>query len=343
MEDIKNFSPEELEKEFVLSGDKPFHARQVFSWIYKRGVFDFEYMSDIPCALRERLSARFYILGADIIKTIESKDKTFKVLLHLKDGNHIEAVVIPEKERVTGCISSQVGCKFGCVFCASGALGFKRNLTVGEIIEEVLYLKDKSFDNKLTHLVFMGTGEPLDNYDNVMKAIRILNSSRGLNIGSRRITISTSGIIPGIKRLSCEKMQLELSVSLHAASDELRSRIMPINRKYPLAELIKACREYSAETNRQVTFEYTLIKGVNSSLEEAGNLCRLLEGFKLAKVNLIPSNYVKEAHFKPADEKSIFLFKDYLSKNNLRVTLRRERGADINAACGQLRLSYAKN
>ena len=343
MQDIKGFSLNELEKEFLSFGAKPYHARQVFSWIYKRGVLDFNRMSDIPQGLRSLLSERFYTLGFSLLKLLESKDGTKKLLLGTKERNCIEAVVIPAKARVTGCVSSQVGCRYRCGFCASGMLGFKRDLTAGEIIEEAIYLKDSAPENKLTHLVFMGTGEPMDNYANVIKAVRIINSSAGLNIGARRITISTSGIIPGIERLSSEGMQVELSVSLHAATDKLRSSLMPVNKKYHLKELIKACKAYSLKTNRQVTFEYILIKGVNSSLKDADDLFRLLQGFKLSKVNLIPSNYIAELECKPADKEEVASFKDYLAKRKVNVTLRKERGEDINAACGQLRLNYVKD
>ena len=343
MQDIKELDLKELEREFLSLKAKAYHARQVFSWLYKRGVLDFNYMSDIPQALRERLASRFYILGLGLLKSLKSQDGTQKILLGTKDGNCIEAVVIPAEGRVTGCVSSQVGCKYRCGFCASGLLGFKRDLTAGEIIEEVIYLKDNALDNRLTHLVFMGAGEPMDNYVNVLKAIRIINSSAGFNIGARRITLSTSGIIPGIERLSSEGLQLELSVSLHAASDELRSSLMPINKKYPLPKLIQACKEYSLKTNRQVTFEYILIQGINSSLKDAENLVKLLQDFKLSKINLIPSNYIAEFKFKPAEKKDVDSFKEYLVKRKINVTLRKERGKDINAACGQLRLNYAKN
>ncbi|OQB12911.1 MAG: putative dual-specificity RNA methyltransferase RlmN [Candidatus Omnitrophica bacterium ADurb.Bin205] len=343
MQDIKDLDLKNLEREFLALGAKPYHARQVFSWLYKRGVWDFNYMSDIPQALRGKLADRFYILGFKLLKHLESRDGTRKILLGTKDNNSIESVLIPANSRVTGCLSSQVGCKYGCSFCASGMLGFKRNLTAGEIIEEVIYLKDNALENRLTHLVFMGTGEPMDNYENVIKAIRIINSSAGLNIGARRITISTNGIIPGIERLSSEGLQLELSVSLHAATDELRSSLMPVNKSYPLSELIQACKEYSLKTHRQVTFEYILIKGLNSSLRDAEGLFRLLKDFKLAKVNLIPSNHIPELEFEPASKNSVDIFKDYLVKSRINVTLRKERGEDINAACGQLRLNYAKN
>lgn len=295
MQDIKEFNLKELESKFVSLGARAYHARQVFSWIYKRGVLDFSYMSDIPQALREKLAGKFFISEIKLLKLLKSQDGTQKLLLVLRDGNCVESVIIPTRDRVTGCVSTQVGCKFGCSFCASGLPGFKRSLTTGEIIDEVIYLKDTAPENKLTNLVFMGTGEPMDNYVNVMKAIRIINSAQGFNIGARKITISTSGIIPGINSLSREELQVELSVSLHAACDKLRSALMPVNKIYPLKELIKACREYSLKTNRQVTFEYILIKGVNSSIKNAQDLVSLLEGFKLSKVNIIPFKFYQGA------------------------------------------------
>ncbi len=342
MQDIKEFNLSELEEKFLSLGVKAYHARQVFSWIYKKGARNFASMSDIPQRLRESLAKEFYISEIKLVKLFKSKDGTIKLLLGLKDENCIEAVIIPTRGRVTGCVSSQVGCKLACSFCASGMLGFKRNLTVGEIIGEVMYLKEKSPDNKLTNLVFMGTGEPMDNYDNVMKAIRIINSGQGFNIGARKITISTSGIIPGIDRLSREGMQVELSVSLHAAEDKLRSTLMPVNKKYPLKDLIKACKEYSLKTKRQVTFEYVLIGGVNAGVNNAKDLVSLLRGFKLSKVNLIPFNTVKELKIESADKDMVKSFQDYLAQHGVHAILRKERGEDIDAACGQLRLNYAK-
>jgi 23S rRNA (adenine2503-C2)-methyltransferase len=221
-------------------------------------------------------------------------------------------------------------------------LGFTRNLTCPEMLEEVLQLKNNAKDKKLTHLVFMGIGEPLDNYDNVLNAIRTINSPHSFNIAARRITISTCGIIPEIKKLSKEGLQIELSISLHAADDKTRSALMPINKIYPLKELICACREYVKKTDRQVTFEYVLIKGINSDLQSALNLSRILKTLKLCKVNLIPANPIRELKIEPPNKLEILLFRDYLLKSGINVTLRRPRGQDIEAACGQLRLGYEK-
>jgi len=339
MKDIKDLNLNELEAVIEDWGVSRFRGRQIFSWIYQRGVVDFDAMTDLPLDLRRKLKKNFCIQSAILIKRLKSQDGTEKFLLELKDKNLIESVVIPAKGRITGCLSSQAGCRFGCRFCASGASGFKRDLSASEILEEVLYIKNYSQCKKLTHIVFMGTGEPLDNYANVIKAIRIINSCDGFNIGARRITISTCGIIPGIRKLSDEGLQIELSVSLHAADDKIRSYIMPINRKYPLKDLLPACKAYIKKTNRQVTFEYVLIKGINSDLQSAKKLVTILKGIN-CKVNLIPANFIKEFNIAPAAMHEIFLFKNILIKSGINVTLRKSRGVDIDAACGQLRLRY---
>lgn len=341
MQDIKDLTLAELKALLSRWNAPSFYGRQIFSWIYKKGVFSFEQMSDLPKQLRDRLKHNFIILGAGIKSILRSSDGTEKFLIELGDAEAIECAGIPSANRVTGCISTQVGCKYSCKFCASGALGFKRNLTAGEIIEQILCLRFKPSARKLTHLVFMGIGEPLDNYENVLKAIRIINSPDALNIGARRITISTAGIIPSIQRLAEEGLQVELSVSLHAADEKTRSRIMPINKKYPLKELIPALKAYIEKTNRQVTFEYVLIKGINSDLQSARELVKILKGL-MAKVNLIGCNPKGQAGFRPADKAEIFAFKDYLVKQGIPVTYRRPRGEDIEAACGQLRLHYEK-
>jgi 23S rRNA (adenine2503-C2)-methyltransferase len=342
MQDIKEFTLEELGDILKSWDEPPFHSRQIFSWIYKKGAQGFEKMSELPLDLRERLKENFDLFSFKLVKILQSRDGTKKFLFALRDKNLIEAVTIPTEKRITGCISTQVGCKFACRFCASGLLGFRRNLTCAEMIEEVLWLENHSLDKKLTHIVFMGLGEPLDNYGNVIRAIRIINSKLGLNIAVRRITISTCGIIPAIKKLSEEGMQIELSISLHAADDKTRAFLMPINRKYPLKDLMQACKEYIEKTKRQITFEYVLIKGINSDLQNALNLSKILKGLKLCKVNIIPCNYIKELNVEPPKKLEILLFRDYLLKAGIHVTLRKPRGEDIEAACGQLRLRYVK-
>jgi 23S rRNA (adenine2503-C2)-methyltransferase len=342
MQDIKELNLRELEAVLHEWGLPRFHAQQIFTWVYKKGIATFSQMSDLPWDLRKRLEENFNILSSRIIKTVVSKDMTTKLLFELKDKEFIEAVSIPAKTRVTACVSSQAGCKFSCGFCASGLFGFKRNLSCAEIIEQILLLKNYSPSKKLTHIVFMGTGEPLDNYDAVLKAIRIINSEYSFNIAARRITISTCGLIPGIKRLSRENLQIELSISLHAADDKIRTSLIPVNKKYPLKELILACKEYINKTDRQVTFEYVLIKGINSDLQNAQKLGKMLRGLKLCKVNLIPSNRIEELKVEPPEKAQIILFRGYLLREGIPVTVRRARGEDIEAACGQLRLRYVQ-
>jgi 23S rRNA (adenine2503-C2)-methyltransferase len=338
MQDIKGLNLENLQEVLRDWKEDSFRARQILEWVYKKGVLDFTQMSNLPAGLRGRLKDSFYITSLKLKEKIRSVDFTEKLLFELNDGNLIETVIIPAKSRVSGCLSTQAGCKFACRFCASGLSGFKRDLSAAEIVEQVLYLKQGSA-GKLTHLVFMGTGEPLDNYDNLMKAVRVINSPDGLNIGARRITISTVGIIPGIARLAKEGLQFELSVSLHASDDRTRSSLMPVNKKYPLKDLIATCRDYIQRTNRQLTFEYILIKGVNTKAEDALNLNKLLSGLN-CKINLILANPVKEYAIEPPEKLGILLFKDALIKRGMKVTLRRSRGQDIQAACGQLRLKY---
>lgn len=338
---IKDLNIDELEVFLVNCGQKPFHARQIFHWLYQRGVSDFNRMSDLPVGLRRQLKESFSFSALELLQSFHSSDGTEKFLFALSEGNLIEAVSIPASGRVTGCISSQAGCRFACNFCASGLGGFKRNLTCAEILEQALFLKSKSRAKKLTHIVLMGIGEPLDNYDNLLKAIRIINSKDAFNIASRRITISTCGVIPGIKRLAGEGLQVELSVSLHAPDDKTRSHLMPVNKIYPLKELLGALHWYVRETGRQVTFEYVLIKNINSSLQNALNLSRILRGLN-CKVNLIPANPVAEKNILAPEKKEILLFRDYLVKTGTKITLRKQRGADIQASCGQLRLRYAQ-
>jgi len=340
MQDIKELSLKELEDKLLSIGAPKYHARTIFNWIYQKGIYEFSRMSNLPAHLRETLANEFTILCLALEDVQKSSDETTKFLFALNDKSFVEAVSIPAARRVTGCISTQVGCKFACKFCASAMAGFKRNLSAGEILDEVLYLKNNSSQADLTHIVFMGIGEPLDNYDQVLKAIRIINSPDGFNIGARRITISTCGIIPGIERLAQENLQIELSISLHAPDDQSRSQLMPVNKKYPLKELIKCCYDYTAKTNRQITFEYILIKDFNADSVAAEKLVALLKDLRLAKVNLIPANPIVELNIFPPSQREIIWFKDKLFNSGINVTLRKERGQDIDAACGQLRLRH---
>lgn len=335
MQAILDFNLEQLCRYLEKQGFPHFAAACIFSWIYKKSVSDFNRMTDLSLELRDFLSRNFYIAGFTLLKREISRDGTQKFLFALPDKKTIESVLIPTARRLTACISTQVGCKFACGFCASGALGFKRNLTCAEIIEQTVHLKNK-ISKPLTHLVFMGIGEPLDNYDNVLKAIRVLNSNYSLNIAARRMTISTCGLIPQIQRLANEGLQIELSLSLHAADNQTRNKLMPINKRYPLEKLLEACRAYFKKTKRQLTFEYVLIKGINDGLSQAKRLTQILSGLD-AKVNLIPVNPMHN-QIQPPSKLEIFSFRDILLKTGIPATVRRPRGRDIQAACGQLRL-----
>lgn len=339
MQNIKEFILSELEIFLLGQGYEKFHARQIFAWIYQKGIKGFSEMSDLPLALRKMLKENFSFFDLTLKHCLDSQDKTQKLLFLLKDGNIIEAVTIPSVGRTTACISTQAGCKFACKFCASGLSGFQRNLTAAEMLDEVLCLKKHAPEQKLTHIVFMGGGEPLDNYPALIQAVRAINARWGMCLGARKITVSTCGIVPGIERLAQEGLQIELSISLHAADERTRSQLMPVNQKYPLKVLLKACRDYILKTNRQLTFEYILIQGINSHLQNAQNLSKILHGLN-AKVNLIPCSYVAEIGLQPPSKLEILLFRDYLLKHGITVTLRRSRGEDIQAACGQLRLKH---
>ena len=336
MKDIRDYSLDEFDAIFKVWGETAYRAKQAFSWLYQKRVDSFDLMSNLSLELREKLKDNFSLDRLKLEKLQESGDTTKKFLFALEDGNLIESVLIPVKGRLTACLSSQAGCPFSCGFCASGIAGFKRNLEVSEIIGQLLEIYYTLKDSAVTNVVFMGTGEPLDNYENVLKAIRIINASQGLNIGARRITISTCGIIPGIKRLASEGLQIELSVSLHAADEKTRTRLMPVNKKYPLKDLISACKDYAALTKRQVTFEYVLIKDLNCSKEAGDNLVRLLRGWE-CKVNLLVYNPVKEFPYHPPQEREVEFFMWLLRKRGIVVTLRKSRGKDIDGACGQLR------
>ena len=339
MTDIRNYSLEELEQLFKDWKASLYHAQQVFSWVYQKEAASFAEMTNLSLDLRKRCKEKFIFQELKLIKMQESTDGTKKFLFGLEDNNLIESVLIPAEGRNTACLSTQVGCKYGCRFCASGLAGFKRNLLAWEIIAQVLEINKHLAKSRVSHIVFMGIGEPLDNYNNVLKAIKIINYHGGLNIGARRITISTSGLIPAIERLSKEGMQIELSISLHASDDKARSQLMPVNKKYPLKELITGCKKYAFVTGRQVTFEYALLKEINSSRQSAENLAKLLKGWN-AKVNLLIYNPVKDLPYEPAPGPEVLAFRKLLEDARIPVTIRKPRGKDISAACGQLRISH---
>ncbi|MDD5676921.1 MAG: 23S rRNA (adenine(2503)-C(2))-methyltransferase RlmN [Kiritimatiellae bacterium] len=320
-------------------GQPAYRARQIRDWLYHRFAADWSEMKNIPLSLRQALARRLALASATIARTQSEAGvgTTTKFLIALQDGDWVEEVLIPARGRTTLCVSSQVGCKFNCAFCASGKAGFRRNLEAGEVVGQVI-VAARSLGATPSNLVFMGMGEPLDNYDAVLAAVRIINDPEGLSLGARRITISTCGIIPGIQRLAQEGLQVELSISLHAPDDALRSRLLPVNRKYPLGDLLEACRAYAEQTGRLITFEYTLIQGVNDSPEQARELVRILRPIH-ARVNLIPLSTVAEFEGRAPTAPVIREFLNILERERLNVTLRISKGGGVDAACGQLRAS----
>jgi len=338
MESIYNFIEKDL-KDKLISNDFPgYTARQVFEWVYKRRVIDFSLMSNLSNKLKVFLKDNFVAPKLELIKKEKSTDKIEKYLFKLEDGLAIESVLIPEKIRSTLCVSTQVGCKFKCLFCASGEKGFKRNLTSSEIIGQYFAVAGLKAPFKITNIVFMGIGEPLDNFENTVKSINILMNSAGINFSKRRISISTCGLVPEIKKLAKLKLGIKLSVSLQSADNNIRNKLMPINKKYPLEELIPAIREFSKESRDPVTFEYVLIRGINTSRDDARKLAKLINGVN-GKANLIPYNGVS-SKFKAPDKETIDIFSQKLKRRGVFFTLRKSRGQDINAACGQLRVGY---
>lgn len=333
---LKDLSLDQLEELVVDMGEKKFRARQIASWLYRKGVSCIDEMTDLPAHFRGILKEKSFPLGLTIIKKqLSNKDNTRKYLFRLVDGNAVEGVLMTYKHGLTACVSTQVGCKMKCSICASGIDGLIRNLTPGEIYDQVILMQNEA-GGRVTNIVLMGSGEPLDNYDNVMSFIEKVNAPYGLNIGYRHITLSTCGIVPGIMKLCAEKKPITLAVSLHAPDDKLRNFLVPINRKYPLKELFPVCHNYVLETGRRITFEYALIKNINDSPEQAIELTRKLKNM-LCLVNLIPANPVIETGFFRSPKDNILRFKKVLVENGLNVTLRRELGSDIDAACGQLR------
>ena len=297
-------------------------------------------MTNLSLDLREKLKQNYTMCNFKILKKQESIDGTKKYLFDVLDGNAIETVLMQYHHGKTICVSSQIGCKMGCKFCASTGIKFMRNLTSGEIVEQVLAV-EQDIGDKISNIVFMGIGEPFDNYDNVMKAIKILNNQKGLNIGARHISISTSGIVPMIYKFADEEGQCTLSISLHATNDEKRSKMMPINNRYNIKELMEACKYYINKTNKRISFEYALAKDNNDNLEDAKELVKLLKGM-LCHVNLIPINKIENGSFTKSSNENIIKFRDYLNENGIVATIRRELGSDIDAACGQLRRKNLK-
>jgi len=325
-----------IESALEARGCERFHARQLFRWIYKRGTVDFEKMTDLSKDLRARLAGDFEIATPKVASDLRSIDGTRKFVLELADGRRIEAVFIPDTPAMTFCISTQVGCAMGCGFCLTGKMGLVRNLTAGEIAGQVRVLAAAT--GMLDHpfnIVLMGMGEPLHNYDNTMKALRMLHDESGLAVSPRRVTLSTVGIVPGLQRLAHEPLMPNLAISLHATTDEQRTELVPPNRKYPLAEILETCRRFPLKKRSRITFEYVLLAGVNDSPEDARRLARLLSGIK-AKVNLIPLNPAPGIPFERPSDERVDRFAQVLADRHLTVSVRKSRGQDIRAACGQL-------
>lgn len=327
----------ELQELLEGMGQQKFRAKQIFSWIGK-GAGEIDDMSDLSKALREELKLFASMSSLNIKrKLVSSIDGTVKYLFEMSDGNVIESVLMEYKHGFTVCISSQVGCKMGCSFCASTRAGFMRNLTAGEMLEQVLAIQRDS-GKHVGNVVIMGIGEPFDNYDNVMKFMRLIHDPEGMNMGYRHITVSTCGLIPEIIRFTAENLPINLSISLHAPNDLLRRDIMPVGRKYSIDKIIEVCKIYTEATKRRITFEYAMLAGVNDSAGNAAELAKLLKGM-LCHVNLIPANPVEGAGFNQSSRRRVEEFRDILERQGIETTIRRELGADINAACGQLRRS----
>ena len=341
MKDLYSYSFSSLKEEMLSIGEKEYRAKQLYSWIYKKRVKDFSLFSDISKNFISYLQDNYYLSSLKTEVVQKSSDGTIKCLFSLEDNQKVESVLMHYVYGYSVCISSQVGCNMSCAFCASGLLKKRRNLTSGEMIRQVLFFDEmlKKENKRVSHVVIMGTGEPFDNYDNVLEFVKTINCPYGLDIGARHITISTCGVIPGIQRFKEENLQVNLAISLHAATDELRDKLMPINRIYPLSSLIPAIIQYEKKANRKVTFEYIMIKDVNDSFTDLKNLINLIYptgGY----VNLIPYNPVVENGFKRSDDKTVNRFHNYLLQHGVKSTIRKEFGSDIDAACGQLRAKH---
>jgi 23S rRNA (adenine2503-C2)-methyltransferase len=333
---VAELEVQELERALEERGRERFHARQLYRWIYRRGVVVFDAMTDLSKDLRARLAEEFEVITPRVVTDTQSVDGTRKFALELADGRRIEAVFIPDTPAMTFCISTQVGCAMGCGFCLTGKMGLVRHLTAGEIAGQVRVLATATgMLDQPFNIVLMGMGEPLHNYDNTMKALRMLHSEHGLAVSPRRVTLSTVGIVPGLKRLAQEPLMPNLAISLHATTDEQRTELVPPNRKYPLAEILEACRQFPLKKRSRITFEYVLLKDVNDSPDDARRLARLLAGIK-AKVNLIPLNPAPGIPYERPSDANVDRFAHILADRHLTVSVRKSRGQDIRAACGQL-------
>lgn len=336
MQDIKSFTLEELKLEMEKMGEKSFRAKQLYQWMHQKLARDFDEMTNLPLSLREKCAREYEYTSIKEVKMQESAiDGTRKYLFELKDGALVESVWMKYKHGNSVCISSQVGCRMGCAFCASTIGGLERSLTPSEMLDQI-YAVTLLTGQRVSNVVVMGTGEPLDNYENLLRFIQLLTDENGLHISQRNITVSTCGLVPQMLKLADEQLQITLALSLHASSDEKRKELMPIANKYSIAELMKACRYYFDKTGRRITFEYSLVGGVNDKPVDAERLSALMKGLN-CHVNLIPVNPIKERDFVQSGGAEIASFKNKLEKNGINVTIRREMGRDIDGACGQLR------
>lgn len=334
--DLAGLEQHEIEQALVRLGHPGFHGRQVFQWIHKRGVTDVALMSDLGRDLRQQLASEFEIQTPEVLRTERSSDGTTKLLLRLSDGKHIESVFIPDTPSQTFCISTQVGCAMKCAFCLTGKMGIDRNLTAGEIAGQVRVLaRELDMLDVRFNIVLMGMGEPLHNYEATMKALRILNDEHGLAVSPRRITLSTVGVLPALERLATEPVMPNLAISLHSTTEDQRGLLVPINRKYGLKELLDACRRFPVKRRERITFEYVMLNEVNDTPEDARRLVRLLHGIR-GKVNLLPLNEAAGIPFDRPSEERVNRFARILSDHGVTVSVRKSRGRDIRAACGQL-------
>lgn len=337
--DIKSMTLEEVTEEMAALGEKSFRAKQLYDWIHVKLAEDFDSMSSLSKRLRDKLKERYSLTSLKVVgERMSQADGTRKYLFGLEDGNIIESVWMQYRHGNSVCISSQVGCRMGCRFCASTLDGLERNLRPSEMLDQIYRIQSITGE-RVSNVVVMGSGEPMDNYDNVIRFLRLISHEKGLNISQRNLTISTCGIVPGIRRFAEEGLQVTLALSLHAPNDEVRRTLMPIANSYKLTDVLEACRYYFQKTGRRLTFEYSLVQGVNDNLKEAAALARLIKD-QHGHVNLIPVNPIKERDYVQSGQKAIQEFKGYLEKNGINVTVRREMGRDIGGACGQLRKSY---
>jgi 23S rRNA (adenine2503-C2)-methyltransferase len=342
---VYDLTLEEWQGWMKANGEQAFRGGQVFDWLYVKRVSSFEEMSNLSKGLRDKLAAQFEFVTLTEIDRYQSKDGTVKFLFELQDKNAIETVIMKHNYGNSVCVTTQVGCRIGCTFCASTLGGLKRDLRPGEIVAQIVKAQQllDATEERVSSIVVMGIGEPFENYDSTMTFLKLMTHEKGLNIGQRHITVSTSGIVPAIYKFADEDTQINLAISIHAPNDTLRSKLMPVNRRHPLADLLEACKYYTEKTGRRLTFEYALMGGVNDKAEHAEELAKVLKTIPLSHVNLIPVNFVQERNYVRTTRDDIFNFQRILERSKINATIRREQGSDIAAACGQLRAKHMES